>query len=236
MPLNFKKGFSQGLAIGLGYLSVSFSFGILAVSCGLTWWQAVLISICNLTSAGQVAGVGIMAAGGLPLEMALATLVINMRYALMSISLTQKTDKTMTTPVRAAVSYFITDEVFGVASGNDKPVNRNYMFGLGTLPILGWILGTLLGALCGNILPAIVSESLTIAIYGMFVAIVLPVSKQDKGVAAVSVLAVAMSVVFWYVPFLKERITSGFAIIICSIVSALAGALLKPRKEEKANG
>ncbi len=237
MPLNYKKGFSQGLAIGLGYLSVSFSFGILAVSCGLTWWQAVLISICNLTSAGQVAGVGIMAAGGLPLEMAVTTLVINLRYSLMSISLTQKTDESMTTPARIVTSAFITDEIFGVASGQDKPVTRNYMLGLATLPVLGWTLGTLLGALCGNLLPEIVSESLAIGIYGMFVAIVLPAAKKEKGIAAVSVISVVLSVIFWYVPALKENITSGFAIIICSIVSALLGALFIPKKkEENANG
>ena len=177
-----------------------------------------------------------MAAGGFPLEMAATTLIINLRYSLMSISLTQKAEDSMTTADRAVSSFFVTDEIFGVASGQDKPINRKYMLGLATLPVIGWTLGTLLGALCGNLLPEILAESLAIGIYGMFVAIVLPVSKKDKGVAIVSIFAVILSVTFWYVPFLKENVTSGFAIIICSVISALTGALFIPRKEKRADG
>ena len=128
--MSFKNGFKSGLVIGSGYLSVSFSFGIMAVNSGLTWWQAVLISITCLTSAGQVAGVGIMAAGGGIIEMAVAQLVINLRYSLMAISLSQKTDKTMTLPARLIDAYVITDEIFGVASTQES-VGFRYMTGLG---------------------------------------------------------------------------------------------------------
>ena len=172
--MTWKRGVVDGLGIGLGYLSVSFSFGIMAVNNGLTWWQAVLISITNLTSAGQVAGVGIMAAGGSLIEMAVAQLIINLRYSLMAISLSQKTDSTMTIPARFVSSYIITDEIFGVSSSKES-VGFRYIMGLGLLPVAGWTLGTLLGAVLGNILPAIVTGSLAIGIYGMFVAIVLPV-------------------------------------------------------------
>lgn len=236
--MTYEEGLKDGLPIGLGYFSVSFSFGIMAVSSGLSWWQAVLISMSNLTSAGQVAGVGIMAAAGTWLEMAITTFIINLRYALMSISLSQKCDSTMNTPSRILCSYFITDEIFGVSSGKDKPINRIYMLGLATLPFWGWTLGTLFGGVCGNILPAIVTDSLAIGIYGMFVAIVLPVAKKNKAIAIVSIISVLLSVVFYYVPFLHAHVSSGFAIIICSVAAALIGVFFIPvnEKEEQVNG
>lgn len=235
--MRFKSGFNDGLAIGLGYLSVSFSFGIMAVAQGLSWWQAVMVSLFNLTSAGQVAAVGIMGnaaayslSGGM-IEMAISTLVINLRYSLMGISLSQKTDETMTTPARLVTGFAITDEIFGVASSKES-VSRNYMLGLAVLPIVGWTLGTLLGAVCGNILPDIVTNSLAIGIYGMFVAIVLPVARKNKSIALVSIIAIVLSIICWYVPFLKEHISSGFAIIICAIVAALVGVFLTPVESE----
>lgn len=229
--MSFRKGFRNGLAIGLGYLSVSFSFGIMAVNAGLTWWQAVLISITNLTSAGQVAGVGIMAAGGGIIEMAVAQLVINLRYSLMAVSLSQKTDKTMTLPARLINSYVITDEIFGVASVEES-VGFTYMTGLGVLPVIGWTLGTFLGAVMGNILPEIVTSCLAIGIYGMFVAIVLPVCRKSKTISIICIISVLLAVVFRYVPFLYAHVSSGFAIIICAVISAFIGVLITP--EDKA--
>lgn len=231
--MTFKSGFKDGLAIGLGYLSVSFSFGILAVTNGLIWWQAVLISLSCLTSAGQVAGVGIMAASGSLVEMAISQLVINLRYSLMSISLSQKADKTLNTPARAITAFFITDEIFGVASGKGSPVSRNYMAGLAVLPVAGWTLGTLLGALCGNILPAILTESLAIGIYGMFVAIVIPASRRNKAIAVVSFISVILSIVFYYTPVLHDHISSGFTIIICAVTAALIGTFTMPLESVK---
>lgn len=232
--LTWHKGFNDGLAIGLGYLSVSFSFGIMAANDGLLWWQTVLISLTNLTSAGQVAGVGIMAAGGSLIEMAVTQFIINLRYSLMGISLSQKTDETLDTPRRLITSFFITDEIFGVASSKDK-VGFKYMAGLGVLPIVGWTLGTLLGAILGSVLPPIVTNSLAIGIYGMFVAIVLPVCRKSKIIAIVSLISLVLSVVFRYVPFLHDNVSSGFAIIICAVISAIIGVLITPVKEE-ANG
>lgn len=229
--LSWNKGFKDGLAIGLGYLSVSFSFGIMAANDGLLWWQAVLISLTNLTSAGQVAGVGIMGASGTVLEMALTQFIINLRYSLMGISLSQKTDETLDTPRRLITSYFITDEIFGVASSQEK-VGFRYMLGLGVLPVIGWTLGTLLGAVLGSILPAIVTNSLSIGIYGMFIAIVLPVCRKDKIIAIVSAISIALSVAFRYTPIINEKVSSGFAIIICAIISALIGVAMTPSKEE----
>ncbi len=230
---SLSKGLRDGLAIGLGYLSVSFSFGIMAVTSGLSWWQAVIMSFANLTSAGQVAGVGIMSASGGLIEMAVTTAIINIRYSLMSISLSQKTDESMTTPARIALANFITDEIFGVAAGAPHPVGRRYMAGLAFLPLIGWTLGTLLGAIFGSIMPDIVSESLAIGIYGMFVAIVLPVVKRDRVVMWCCLIAVTLAVAFRYIPMLYDNISSGFAIIICAVVAALAGVLIMPDEPEK---
>ncbi|MCQ2515361.1 MAG: AzlC family ABC transporter permease [Saccharofermentans sp.] len=229
--LTWHKGFNDGLAIGLGYLSVSFSFGIMAANDGLAWWQAVLISLTNLTSAGQVAGVGIMAAHGTIFEMALTQFIINLRYSLMGISLSQKTDESMTTSRRLFTSFFITDEIFGVASSQIK-VGFRYMTGLGVLPVIGWTLGTLLGAVLGSILPAIVTNSLAIGIYGMFVAIVLPVCRKNKIITIVSAISIALSVAFRYTPIINENVSNGFAIIICAVISALIGVFITPSKEE----
>ena len=233
--MSFKTGIKDGLAIGLGYLSVSFSFGIMAVTSGLSWWQAVLISVTCVTSAGQVAGVGIMAASGGLLEMAVSKLVINLRYSLMAISLSQKTDRSMNIPARLVDSYIITDEIFGVASSKDS-VGFKYMTGLGILPVAGWTLGTLLGAVCGNILPPVVTNSLAIGIYGMFVAIVLPVCRKNKTIAVISIISVLLSVVFRYVPFLNAHVSSGFAIIICAVAAALFGVFFLPETKEAEDG
>ena len=228
--MTFRRGVTSGLAIGLGYLSVSFSFGIMAVNSGLTWWQAVLISITNLTSAGQVAGVGIMASGGSPVEMAVTQLVINLRYSLMAISLSQKTDSSMTVPARIVDSYIITDEIFGLASVQDE-VGFRFMTGLGVLPVAGWTLGTFLGAVLGNVLPAFVAASLSIGIYGMFVAIILPVCRKSKTISIICIISVALAIVFRYVPFLYAHVSSGFAIIICAVISALIGVFITPDSE-----
>ena len=196
-----------------------------------------MVSLFNLTSAGQVAAVNIMGNAGISLsggliEMAVSTFVINLRYALMAISLSQKTDETMTTPARLVTGFAITDEIFGVASSQEK-VTRNYMLGLSVLPIVGWTLGTLLGGVCGNILPSIVTNSLAIGIYGMFVAIVLPVSRKNKAIAFVSIVAVILSIICYYVPFLNAHISSGFAIIICSIIASLLGVFFMTPDENK---
>lgn len=227
--LKARHGFRDGLPIGLGYLSVSFGFGISAVSKGLSPLVATLISMTNLTSAGQVAGISVIAASGAIIEMMMTQLIINLRYSLMGLTLTQKLDESFSTLHRAAVSFFITDEIFAVASSKDS-VNTRYMYSLGVLPYTGWALGTLLGAVAGSLLPSHISASLGIAIYGMFIAIIVPPAKKEKGILFAVLLSVALSCILKYVPVFSF-ITQGFAVIICAIVAALAAALLFPVKE-----
>ena len=228
---HFKKGLLDGIPICLGYLSVSFAFGISAVQQGLTPWEALMISMTCVTSAGQLAAVPIIAMQGTFIELAISQLVINLRYALMSISLSQKLDKDMTTPHRLAFSFINTDEVFAVASGQNGTVKKAYLYGLILTPWLGWSTGTILGALAGNILPAIVTASLGIAIYGMFIAIVVPEMKTSIPTAICVGIAVLLSCGFYFIPFLKT-IPSGFVIIICACVASTIMAIVAPVKQE----
>lgn len=228
---DYIRGFKDGLPIGLGYLSISFGFGITAVSLGLKAIYAILISMTNLTSAGQVAGISIIAASGTLLEIALTQLVINLRYSLMGIALSQRLERSYSWLHRLLSSFFITDEVFAVAMLKKAPVTPSYMYGLATLPYLGWAIGTTLGALAGNILPQSVTTALGIAIYGMFIAIVVPPAKKDKGVALAVVVSILLNCAIRYIPAFSF-ITSGFAIIICAVAAALIGAAVKPLEED----
>lgn len=229
------KGIKDGIPIALGYFPVSFTFGILAASYGFSWWEATLLSMLNLTSAGQFAGLGIMAAGGSLIEMALSQLVINLRYSLMSISLSQKVDDTIRGIYRWILAFGNTDEIFAVAMSQRGSISRRYLFGLILLPFLGWSSGTLCGAVLGAILPARLESALGIAIYGMFIAIIIPAAKKSRPVLMVVLIAALLSCLFTYVPVLNQ-ISSGFSIIICSIIASAIGAALFPiagEEEEK---
>ena len=228
------EGVRDGLPIGLGYLSVSFTFGILAVSKGLSWIQAGLISLLNVTSAGQVAGLGIMTTAGGILAMIVSQIVINLRYSLMGIALSQKADKSMTPLLRAILAFAITDEIFGVAVSKKKEFGARYFFGLTILPILGWVAGTVIGAILGQVFPPFLTNALAIGIYGMFVSIVMPKAKHDKVILSSSLLACIVSCIFFYVPVLSKNVSQGFAIIIAAVVAALAGVFARKKLENKA--
>lgn len=229
MKSDFLKGAKDGLPICFGYLSVSFGFGILAVSLGLSVLSAVGISLTNLTSAGQVAGVGIIAAGGSLFEMALTQLIINIRYSLMGISLSQKLDEKFSTFHRLLASFGITDEIFAVAVAQ-KSVSPFYMYGLISVSALGWVTGTFLGAFAGNVLPSSVSGALGIVLYGMFLAIILPPAKTNRPVLIAVLIAAALSIVFKYV---LVFVSEGFAIIICAVVAAGFCAFFFPVHDEE---
>lgn len=224
---SFTAGLRDGVPIGLGYLSVSFTFGIMAASYGIPLGYTLLISMTNLTSAGQLAGIGIIHSGGSFAEMALTQLVINLRYALMSLSLSQKLDDQFNIFHRLAASFGITDEIFAVAAAKDGDVSPKYMYGLIIIPYIGWASGTALGALAGSLLPEILRNALGIALYGMFVAIIVPPAKKHPKLFAVIGISVGLSCLIKYLPILSF-ISDGFSIIICTVVAATVGALLFP--------
>jgi 4-azaleucine resistance transporter AzlC len=226
----FSHGLRHGIPIGLGYLSVSFAFGMKAVGDGLTWLQAVLISMTNLTSAGQIAALPLMIGGASLTEMALTQLTINLRYALMGLSLGPKLDQSMNTLQRMIFAFADTDEIFAVASSQPGKIGKSYLYGLMVMPWIGWVLGTLLGGVAGTLLPAFVRTALGIAIYGMFLAIILPPAREKKPVRFVVAVAVALSLCFRYIPGLNQ-VSGGFVIIICAVLAAAAGAALYPAEE-----
>ncbi len=228
----FKCGLKDSIPIALGYFSVSFSFGIVALQDGLNVFQAVLTSLTNVTSAGQFAGLGIMVAGGTILEMILTQFIINLRYALMSLSLSQKLSKDMKFWHRLVIAFANTDEVFAVAMSHNKDLTIKYMLGLQIPPILGWTLGTAVGAIACNILPASLCTALSIALYGMFIAIVIPVAKKSRPVMVVVLISLVLSCLIYYVPAF-DFISSGIAIIICTVAASAIGAWLFPIKDNE---
>lgn len=224
---NFLKGIKAGLPICLGYLSVAFAFGIFARNNGLGIWETLLISMTNVTSAGQLAAVPIMISAGGIAELAISQLVINLRYALMSVSLSQKMGKSVRLFDRFIIAFVNTDEVFAVASGKIGDCERGYMYGLILTPYLGWSLGTLIGAAAGNVLPASIVSALGIAIYGMFVAIVVPPARHDKNTLLCVIFAIILSCAFEYIPIFSD-IPSGFTIIICAVLASGVLAIFAP--------
>ena len=213
----------------LGYLSVSFGFGILAVQSGLAAWVASLISATNLTSAGQAAGVLIIAGGGSLAEMALTQLVINLRYSLMAISLSQKLDPSFSAIHRLIAGFGITDEVFAVAYAQPQPVTPAYLYGMVAVSWIGWVCGTTLGAFAGQLLPAVVTAARGILLYGMFIAIVVPPAKREVRVLLVVVAAGLISLLLHFV---FPSLSDGFAVIISAVVAAGLGAVFFPVREE----
>lgn len=227
---DFLKGLKDGVPIGLGYLSVSFTFGIMSVMAGLYWWEAVMISMLCLTSAGQLAGITVMLSPGHYIEMLISQITINIRYSFMSISLSQKLDGKFKGIWRWLFGFLITDEIFAVAV-SQPVVSRSYFGGLGVAPYIGWTIGTLSGALLGDVLPASVMSALGIAIYAMFVAIVVPEMKKSMAVVGVVAIATALSCGFTYIPVLND-IPTGISISICAVFAALIMAIIKPVEDE----
>lgn len=216
----------------MGYLSVSFTYGVKAVHGGLPAWTAVLISLSNLTSAGQFAGTTLMIAGSGCIEIAATTFVINLRYMLMSLSLSQKIQKKTPVWERCLFGFGITDEVFAVASSEEGTLSSAYMYGLISLPIAGWTLGTALGAVASDIMPEILSSAMELGLYAMFIAIMIPPAKKSRAVLLVIVIAAGIRCLFYYLP-LFNRLSDGLQIIIAAIAAAAFGALLSPVASER---
>ncbi|MBQ4522315.1 MAG: AzlC family ABC transporter permease [Lachnospiraceae bacterium] len=229
----FLQGIRDGIPICLGYFSVSMAFGLTSVLSGLPIWATVLISLTNLTSAGQFAGVNLLLVHGNMIELALTTLIINIRYFLMSLSVSQKVESKMTLKERFAVSFGITDEIFAVSMQRKENLTSSYMAGLILMPVIGWTGGTLTGAVATSIMPEVLSSAMGIALYGMFIAIIIPPAREHKNVLFAVMLAILFSLAFAYVPGLKKCSGGWSIIIITLIVSAVAAALFPVEEEEE---
>ena len=229
---DFLRGLKDGIPICLGYFSVSVAFGMTAVLSGMPLWAAVLISLTNLTSAGQFAGANLLIAGGTMVELAMTTLIINIRYFLMSLSVSQKVEQEMSMKQRLAVAFGITDEIFAVSMQHPGELSAVYMAGSILTPVLGWTGGTLAGAAATAVMPEALSSALGIALYGMFIAIIIPPARERKNVLFTVILAIAGSLAFTYLPVLK-KISGGWSIIIITVVVSAAAAWLFPMQDEE---
>ena len=219
------------MPVCVGYFSVSFGFGAMAVAQGLGIWQAILISATNLTSAGQFAGLTVIAAGAAIMEMILTQLVINSRYALMSLALGQKFGPEVGTGKRLAAAFFNTDEVFALGMAREGKLTASYFTGAGTVAAIGWTAGTAMGAFAGSLLPPMIRAALGVMLYGMFIAIVVPQAREEKPLLLSLVLALVFSCLFAWVPGLN-RVSAGLAIVICTVAAAAICALVFPVDEE----
>ncbi len=228
---DFSAGLKASLPVFIGYFSVSFGFGTLAVTKGLKALEAALISLTNVTSAGQFAGLAVIAASGPLIDMILTQLVINSRYALMSLALGQKMGKRFGVGLRLLTAFYNTDEIFALAMAKPGPLTVPYMLGLGILPVVGWTGGTLMGALAGSILPDSVTTALGVALYGMFVAIVVPQAKTSRPILTAVALAMGLSCLFRWVPVLNT-VSEGLSIVISTVIAATACAVLFPLPDE----
>ena len=229
---DYRNGLRDGVAVALGYFAVAFTFGMASVANGLSSLQAVLISLTNVTSAGQFSGLDIIVAGGSYIEIALTQLVINLRYSLMSFSLAQKLKQGKAGWHRYLMAYSVTDEIFALDASFKGSLPPAYHYGITSVAVPGWVLGTLAGAISGNILPAFVISALGIAIYGMFLAIIIPPARKNHTILIVVLLAMTVSFVFSVLPVLK-KVTSGFVIIITTVSIAGLAAWLKPIEDEE---
>lgn len=228
----FRLGMIDGIPIALGYLAVSFSLGIQAKSAGITAFYATIMSLLNSTSAGEFAAIGIIASGGTFVELAISQFIINLRYMLMSCSLSQKVDPNAPFIHRFIMAGGITDEIFGISSAVSGKLNPFYTYGAMIMAVPAWALGTCLGVVFGQILPDIIVNALSVALYGMFIAIFIPPAKKEKPVAAAVILAMVVSFACTVLPVVKD-ISGGTKIIILTVVISLIFALLFPVKDEE---
>lgn len=229
----FLQGMRHGMPVCIGYFSVSFGFGAMAVAQGLQLWHAILISATNLTSAGQFAGLTVIAAGASLLEMVLTQLVINSRYALMSLALGPRLGPDVGIGKRLMAAFFNTDEIFALGMARPGKLTTGYFLGAGTVAFFGWTGGTAMGALAGSLLPANIRSALGVMLYGMFIAIVVPQVRGNKPLAVNVVLALVCSSLFAWLPLLQQ-VSAGLAIVICTVAAAALCAVLFPVEQEVA--
>lgn len=231
----FVRGMRDGLPIALGYFAVAFALGIKATEAGIAPWESALMSFLNVTSAGEAAGIALLGAGTTYLELGFTQLVINIRYLLMSCALSQKLSSDTGILHRLLIGYGVTDEIFGISVACEGGLSPYYSYGAICVAVPGWTLGTFLGAVMGDLLPVRVVGALSVALYAMFLAIILPPAKKSRviaGLVAVSMLASA-ALTFACDKLSLEWFTEGFRIVVLTVVISLAAAVLFPIKDKE---
>ena len=227
----FAQGVRDGVPIALGYFAVAFSLGIAARDAGLTPWQGFLASLLCTASAGEYALFTLVGAGAAYWEVALVTLITNARYFLMSCALSQRISSSMKDRHRWLVGTAVTDEIFGISIARPGPLEPKYHYGAMAVAVPAWAIGTALGILLGTILPPRVVSALSVALYGMFLAIIVPPARKELSVALCVVLGFALSWAAGVIPGVKS-LSAGMRTICLTVGISAVIALLFPRKEE----
>jgi len=225
----YLNGLKHGVPTALGYFVVAFTFGMIAHLGGMSAFYAALISMTSLTSAGQFAGLNIMFDGGSYMELIIAMLVINSRYALMATAMSQKISAGTGRLKKAIMSIFITDENFAVAMVEVEEITWQYYLGVATLPYIAWSSGTLLGALIDNLLSPALQNAASIALYCMFIALFIPPAKEQKPIRQVIIITICIGLILYYMP-LFQVISTGYRIMIAAIMGSVYGALKYPQE------
>lgn len=228
---NCKEGLRDGVPIALGYLAVAFTLGIAARNFGIHAFPATIMSLTNFTSAGEFAALGIISAGAPYLEMVFSQVIINLRYLLMSCSLSQKLPADTPMFHRFWTGFFITDEIFGVSSSREGKLNPFYTYGTASIAVPGWALGTCLGVILGTALPPRITRALSVALYGMFLAVIIPPARKNRVIAVLVIVSMLASSLFSYLPLLSG-ISSGMRVIILTVILSGLAAVLFPIKED----
>lgn len=231
----FIKGLRDGIPISLGYLAVSFTLGIAAKNAGFTPFQAMITSLTNNASAGQFAGFTLIAAGAGYLELAVMELVANARYLLMSCAMSQKLAPETSIFHRLLVSFDVTDEIFGVSMSVPGKLNPFYTYGLIAIAAPGWASGTYLGVLMGNLLPVNVVRALSVGLYGMFLAVIIPPARKSRILAVVILISMAASFAFTKLPLISGLSTGTRTILLTVLIAGGAAALFPVKEEEQAS-
>ncbi len=227
---DFLEGSRLSIPIALGYFPVSFTFGLMAVRGGIPVWIVILISMTNLTSAGQFAGTNLIMAGAGLAEIAVTTFVINIRYMLMSLSLSQRLAAGVSNLKRLLMAFGVTDETFTVAAMQKRDINFSFMAGLELLPYMGWAAGTAAGALVCTLLPETLQNSMGIALYAMFIALVIPAAKKSRAALIVAGCAILLSAVLKWIPIFSF-VSGGWRIIIATVIACTLGAKIFPPQD-----
>ena len=228
----FAEGVKDGVPIALAYLAVSFSLGIAAKNVGFTPWQGFVVSTLCAASAGEYIGFTMVAAGATLMETAIATLITNARYLLMSCAMSQRTDPKMPFFHRIFIGQFITDELFGIAIARKGMINPFYSYGAFLVAIPAWSFGTALGVVAGNIMPLSLASAFSVALYGMFIAIIIAPARKDKAVALVVVASFILSSIGAYLP-LFAGIAEGTKTMVVTVAVATVAAILFPHNDEE---
>ncbi len=230
----YKRGLKDGIPIALGYFAVSFALGIAAKNAGLTPLQATISSLLTNASAGEYAGFELIAANATLIELIIMEIIVNARYLLMSCALSQKLSPDTSIWHRLLIGFDVTDEIFAISVTVPGNLNPLYTYGAMSVSIPGWAAGTCLGVVLGNLLPVSIVNALSVGLFGMFIAIIIPPARKNKLIAFLVFIGMALSFAFAKLPYLSS-ISQGFRIIILTVVISLAAAILFPIKEEEEN-